>query len=106
MEHIFEAFQNSFSENEKVNFIANVKDETNEEGDLMITSKRLIFYPAKPKSINDVMFINVDLIDTIKNTAKGIEISSNDKKGTFELEYLKEELIQKLLEINHQIQII
>ena len=33
MEHIFEAFQNSFQPDEKAIFIANVKDEKNEEGD-------------------------------------------------------------------------
>lgn len=105
MEHIFEAFQNSFEPNEKVNFIANVKDESNEEGDLMLTSKRLIFYPSKPKTIKDVLFININLIDSIHKTEKGIEIYSEEKKGVFEIEYLKDDLIQKLLELNTSIQV-
>lgn len=106
MEHIFEAFQNSFQKDEKAIFIANVKNEQNEEGDLMLTNKRMVFYPAKPKEIKDVLFINIDLIDSVERTDKGLIISSGDKKGTYEIEHLKEDFIQKLQELNSNIQLL
>lgn len=106
MEHIFEAFQNSFQKDEKAIFIANVKNEQNEEGDLMLTNKRMVFYPAKPKEIKDVLFINIDLIDSVERTDKGLIISSGDKKGTYEIEHLKEDFIQKLQGLNSNIQLL
>lgn len=105
MEHIFEAFQNSFQPDEKAIFIANVKDEKNQEGDLMLTNKRMVFYPAKPKEISDILFINIDLIDSIELTAKGVIVLSGDKKGTFEIEHLKEDFVQKLKSLNSNIHI-
>lgn len=100
MEHIFEAFQNSFQPNEKAIFIANVKNEQNQEGDLMLTNKRLIFYPAKPKKIQDVLFINIDLITEIKSTTKGLEISSGLNKSNYEMELLKSDFISKIRDLN------
>lgn len=105
MEHIFEAFQNSFQTDEKVIFIANVKDDNKTEGDLMLTQKRLVFYPAKPKSINDILFIKVDLISVIENTEKGIHIYSGEKKGSYEFEFLKGDLIDKLKQLNTNIEV-
>lgn len=105
MEHIFEAFQNSFQPNETVIFIANVKDEKQEEGDLMLTQKRLIFYPAKPKAINSILFIDIDTLDVIENAAKGLTIASGDKIAFYEIEYLKEDLIQNLKQINASINV-
>lgn len=105
MEHIFEAFQNSFQLDEKAFFIANVKNEQNEEGDLMLTNKRMVFYPAKPKEIKDVLFINIDLIDSVERTEKGLIISSGDKKGTYEIEHLKDDFVQKLRGLNANIQL-
>jgi len=106
MEHIFEAFQQSFQSDEKVIFIANVKNEQNQEGDLMLTNKRMVFYPAKPKEIKDVLFINIMLIDSVQQTEKGLIISSGDKIGTYEIEILKEDLIQKLQAVNSNIQLL
>jgi len=106
MEHIFEAFQNSFLPDEKAIFIANVKNEQNEEGDLMLTNKRMVFYPAKPKEIKDVLFINIDLIDSVERTEKGLIVSSGDKKGAYEIEHLKEDFIQKLQGLNANIQLL
>ena len=103
MEHIFEAFQNSFQPDEKAIFIANVKDERDEEGDLMLTNKRMVFYPAKPKGIKDVLFINIDLIDSVENTEKGITITSGDKKGNYEIEHLKNDFIDKLIALNAKV---
>jgi len=103
MEHIFEAFQNSFQPNEKAIFIANVKDEKNEDGDLMLTNNRLIFYPAKPKKIQDVLFINIELITEIKKNDKGLEISSGTNKSVYEMEILKDDFISKILDINTKI---
>lgn len=106
MEHIFEAFQNSFQPDEKAIFIANAKDEKNQEGDLMLTNKRMVFYPAKPKEISDVLFINIDLIDSVEQTEKGLIVLSGDKKGTYEIEHLKKDFVQKLKSLNNNIQIV
>jgi len=103
MEHIFEAFQNSFQTNEKVIFIANVKDENNTDGDLLLSNKRLIFYPAKPKKIQDVLFVDIHWITKIECKEKNIVISNNDKKNTYEMELLKEDFLQKIAEINKNI---
>lgn len=103
MEHIFEAFQNSFQHEEKVIFIANVKNQQNEEGDLMLTSKRMVFYPAKPKEINDILFIDIELIDSIEKTDNGIVISNGNKFEKYEIEYLKEDFIQKIFNLNDKI---
>ena len=105
MEHIFEAFQNSFQPDEKAIFIANVKDESNEDGDLMLTTKRMVFYPAKPKGIKDVMFINIDIIDSVKRTDKGILVSSGDKFAKFEIDHLREDFIEKISNINNMLKI-
>ena len=105
MEHIFEAFQNSFQADEKVIFISNVKDEKNAEGDLILTSKRLCFYPAKPNNISDVMYVNIELITEIEKTDKGIVISNGDNKGRYEMEMLKDDFIEKILALNNNIKV-
>lgn len=105
MEHIFEAFQNSFQPDEKVIFISNVKDEKNAEGDLILTSKRLCFYPAKPNNISDVMYVNIELITEIQITDKGILISNGQNKGTYEMEILKEDFIEKFLTLNNNVKV-
>lgn len=105
MEHIFDAFQNSFTSGEKAIFIANVKDERNEEGDLMLTGKRMIFYPAKPKQIQDVLFIAIELIDSVTRTEKGIVVASQEKSSSYEMEHIREDFIEKLQNLNSNIKI-
>jgi len=106
MEYIFEAFQNSFKIGEKVIFITNVKNENKQDGDLMLTSLRLVFYPAKPKEIKDVLFIEIKVIDSIKLTENGLIITSENKKGVYEIDFLKDEFIKKIKEINSDISVI
>lgn len=100
MEHIFEAFQKSFEKDEKAIFITNVKDERNIDGDLMLTEKRMIFYPAKPQTIQDVLFISIALIDKIVVTEKGVIVSSGEKSSTYEMEHIKQDFIEKIQKLN------
>lgn len=105
MDHIFEALQNSFLPDENVIFIANVKDERQVEGDLLLTNKKLIFYPFKATSLNSVLFIPINLIDNVAITDKGIVISSGTNQGIYQMEILKEDFISKLIQMNDKIKI-